>query len=396
MTSPAELDGAIKKYESYVRADPHNGLLWLALGDSYHRVSRFDEAIASYERCLQEDPQQRGARSSIALVRISQHRFAEAASLFSALLLDEPDNTSLLYNLGLALFYQDQWQAAREQFSKTLSQGLKSTDVLAYLTRCLHHLGETREAIEFCTQWLALAQDDTSKATLSLLEMDDGNMPRARELAQQVLARDPDNVDASIVAGTSSVERQEMENAERFFRRILARQPDNPRAWLGIGIIHLYQQKHSEAITALEKAVHLMPRNAGTIVALGWARLSARDLRGAEKTFRQALDVDHNFAESHGGLATALALQARVEEAHAAIRLANRLDPANFGGHFASIIILKIRGRNELATQQLTKLLEQAPVPGTPSLMEHLRMFGTRQMQKSPPAGRHPPHGPRQ
>jgi tetratricopeptide (TPR) repeat protein len=396
MTSPAELEGAIRKYESYVKTDPHNGHLWLTLGDFYHRASRLDDAIACYERCQLEDPQQLAARSRIALVRISQHRFAEAATLLSALLEAEPDNTSLLYNLGLALFYQDQWQEAKDLFSKALTHGLKSTDTLAYLTRCLHHLGETREAIEFCTQWLALAQDDSSKAALALLEMDDGNMPRARELAQQVLARDPDNVEASIVAGTSSVEQQEMENAERFFSRILQRQPDNPRAWLGIGIIHLYQQKHSAAIAALEKAVSLMPGNSGTIVALGWARLSARDIRGAEKTFRQALAVDHNFAESHGGLATTLALQARVDEAHAAIRIASRLDPANFGGHFASIIILKIRGRNELATKQLTRLLEQAPVPGTPSLIEHLRVFGTRQMQKSPPVRSSTLHAPRQ
>jgi tetratricopeptide (TPR) repeat protein len=395
MTTLAELESAIKKYESYVQADPHNGLLWLTLGDSYHRASRFDEAIACFERCLLEDPQQAGARSRIALVRISQHQFTEAANILSALLEAEPENTSLLYNLGLALFYQDQWQEAKEQFSKALALGLKSTDTLAYLTRSLHHLGQTREAIEFCTQWLAEAQDDASKAHLSLLEMDDGNMPRARELAQQVLVSDPDNIEAGIVVGTSSVEQQEMEIAERFFSRILQRQPNNPRAWLGLGIIHLYQQKHSESIAALEKAVSLMPNNSGTIVALGWARLSARDTRGAEKTFRQSIDVDHNFAEAHGGLASALALQARVDEAHAAIRIAKRLDPANFGGHFASTIILKIHGKNELATKQLAHLLEQSPAPGAPSLIEHLRLYGAKQMQKSPPVRSGTPDAPR-
>lgn len=383
--TPTELEGTIKKYESYVKADPHNGLLYLTLGDSYHRAARFDEAVACYEHCLLIDPQQVGARSRIAMVRLSQHQFTEAATILSALLESEPDNTSLLHNLGLALFYQNQWHAAKEQFSKALALGLKSTDTLAYLTRSLHHLGMIREAIEFCTQWLAQARDDTSKAHLSLLEMDDGNMLRAQELAQEVLASDPDNVEAGIVVGTASVEQQDMEIAERFFNRILQRQPNNPRAWLGLGIIHLYQQKHGEAITALETAVSLMPDNSGTIVALAWARLAARDTRGAEKTFRQAIDVDHNFAEAHGGLATTLALQARIDEAHGAIRIANRLDPANFGARFASTVILKIHGKSELATKQLAALLEQAPVPGSPSLIEHLRAFGAKQMQKSPP-----------
>src|SRR5262245_46129297 len=272
-----------------------------------------------------EAPQSSAARSRIASVRISQHRFAEAEGILRELLGAEPDSAALLYNMGLAQFYQEKWQTARESFDRALSLGLKTRDNLAYLTRALHHLGKTREAIESCNRWLEQAQDDSSKAYLALLEMDDGNMPRARELAQDVLSRDPENLHASAVAGAWSVETQEMEAAERYFGNILRRQPDDGRAWLGLGMIRLYQQKHAESVEALERAASLMPDNSGTIVALGWARLAAKDLRGAEKTFRVAVAVDRNFSEAHGGLASALAMQVRVDEAQQEIRLANGL-----------------------------------------------------------------------
>ncbi len=243
-----------------------------------------------------------------------------------------------------------------------------------------------REAIESGSRWAAEAQDDASKAYLALLEMDDGNMPRARELAQEVLARDPENLHASAVAGAYSIEQQDMEAAERFFDNVLRREPENPRAWLGVGLVQLYQQKHAEAIAALEKAVSLMPDNSGTIVTLGWARLAAKDARGAERTFRQAVAVDRNFAEAHGGLASTLALQARVDEAQQEARLAHRLDPAGFGASFARAVLLKIRGKDELAKELLAKVLQQAPAPGAQPLIEHLRIYGAKQLPKTPPS----------
>lgn len=385
MSVPAELEDSIKKYESYVKADPHNALLWLALGDFYHRAGRFEEAIASFERSLIEAPGHAAARGRIASVRISQHRFGDAEAILHELLRTAPDDPALLYNLGLAQFYQDKWAESQESFSRAHSLGLKTNDNLAYLTRALHHLGKTREAIEFCTQWVTQAADDKSQAYLSLLEMDDGNMARARELAQQVLARDPDNIEAGTVAGTWSIEQQDMEAAGRLFSRILERQPNNPRAWLGLGLIRLYEQNHADAIAALEKAVSLMPDNSGTVVALAWARLAARDALGAEKVFRQAIAVDRNFAEAHGGLASSLALQARIDEAQQAIRIAKRLDPANFGARFAETVVLKTQGQAEQATQVLAELLDSAPVPGAPTLVEHLRTYGTKQLQSSPP-----------
>ena len=376
---------SIEKHEAFIRADPRNAPLWMALGDLYHRAGRFEEAVASFERSLLEAPQSPAAKSRIASVLISQHRFAEAEALLAGLLQAEPQSAALAYNLGLAQFYQDKWREAQRSFDRALSLGLKTPDGFAYLTRSLHHLGRTREAIASCEQWLARAPDDQTRSYLALLEMDDGNMARAHELAQEVLARDPENLHASTVAGSYSVEQQDMEGAERFFHNVLRRQRDNGRAWLGLGLVRLYQQKHAEAIEALEEAVRLMPDNSGTIVALGWAKLAGRDARAAERTFRQAVAVDRSFAEAHGGLASALAFQSRVDEARQAMRVAQGLDRANFGGRFAQSILLKIGGRDEIAKELLARLLQQAPAPDAKPLIEHLRVYGARQLSKTPP-----------
>ena len=385
------LQVSIDRHESYVRADPGNALLWVTLGDLYHRAGRLEEALASFERSQLEAPDSPAAKSRIASVRISQHRFSDAERVLGELLRQEPENPALLYNLGLAQFYQDKHREAQANFDRALALGLKTRDNLAYLTRSLHHLGKTREAIGFCEQWLTQAPGEEAKAYLALLEMDDGNMARAHQLAQEVLSRDSENLNASTVAGSYSVEQQDMEAAEKHFGRIVGRQPQNGRAWLGMGLVRLYQQKHAEAIGALTEAVRLMPDNSGTIVALGWAKLASRDARAAERTFREAVAVDRNFAEAHGGLASALALQGRADEAQQEVKLANGLDRMNFGGRFAQSVLFKIRGSAEAATELLVKLMEQAPAPDSKPLIEHLRTYGVKHLPKTPPAK---PEGP--
>jgi Flp pilus assembly protein TadD len=124
-----------------------------------------------------------------------------------------------------------------------------------------------------------------------------------------------------------------------------------------------------------------IPDSVGIAVTLGWACLAGRDLKGAEVAFRRSLDIDHNFAEAHGGLASALALQSRVDEAQSAIRRAQRLDSQGFGAAFAQTVLLKIQGRHDAATDLLARVLQHSPRPDSKSLMEHLELFA----RKHPP-----------
>lgn len=375
MTNAQELEQALGRYEGYLKADPDNPLLWLHAGDLYHRAGRFDRAIDCYERCLRLAPQQSAARSRLALVMISQHRFAEAEQVLKQLIDTGEADPALSYNLGLALFYQERWQEACDWFTTALDKGLNTASVHAYLTRALHHLGRMDAALEACALWTAAANDADSKGYLALLEMDQGNAARAQALAQEVLKENPDQINAGLVAANAAVEQQDMGYARQQFFAIIRKEPAHGRAWLGLGLIYLYEREYPQAIDALEKASRLMPDNAGTIVALAWTRLAAKDAAGAEATFRHAIRADRNFAESHGGLASVFALQSKIDLAKEEIKIAQRLDPSCFGAAFANSILLKISGKDEHAKELLAKLLQQAPVSGAPALIDHLLAY---------------------
>lgn len=382
--SAEDLAATIDRYESFVRADPGNALLWLNLGNLYHRAAKLEEAGACFERCLHDHPEVASARSQLASVRISQNKFDEAERMLRPLLQDAPEgdaDPALLFNLGLSLYYQRRWVEAERWFMAAAGRGVGTPQCYAYLARCRHWAGDMEQATEYCQRWVNAARDAESRGYLALLHMDRGDIAEAHRLAQEVLVESPDDSNAAVVAATAAIEGQEIAEASEQFQRVLVREPENARAWLGLGLACLYQQHHPEAITALERASGLVPDSVGIRVTLGWAIVAAREVRRAEEVFRDAIATDRNFGEAHGGLAVALALQMRVDEAREEIRRARGLDPHGFGAVFAHSIILKLQGQHEQATDILANLLQQAPRPDGKTLMEQIEMF----LRKNPP-----------
>jgi tetratricopeptide (TPR) repeat protein len=375
MATISQLEAALRRYEPYTEADPDNHLLWLELGDAYHRLSRFDQALASFQKALAISPGLPTARSRMAMVRISQHRFDEAERELRQLVDEGHDVPAILHNLGLALYYQERWRDAQPYFSAADTAGLKAPSNLAYMARCLHHAGEMEQAIAACQRWAAAANDASSFGYLALLEMDNGNMKQAAALAERSLRDDPGNTDAALVLGTAAMEQQDAAAASSHFNAVLQKQPDSGRAWLGFGLTHLYNQNTAQGIEALNKAKQLMPGNSGTIVALGWTRLSQQDAVGAEQEFRQAIEVDRGFAEAHGARAAALLFQRRFEEAKQAMEVSFRLDRKNFGGLYARSILLKLEGKSDLATRLLATALDQTPPGGDRPLVGYIQAF---------------------
>ncbi len=374
----------IERYESYVEADPENSLLWISLGDLYHRAGRFDNAIACYEKCLLFDEDDLVARSHLANALISQHRFTAAEQVLDSVLRATPDDPVLLHNLGLTRFYQRRWADALDAFRAAHDHGLEDTRNLEYLVYATHHSDDTDGALALARQWLEAAPGPRTEGYVSMLEMDHGDMHAATERAQNVLRQEPDNPDASIVVGTWQIEQQEIDAAIEYFERVIRIEPDSPRGWQSLGMAYLYQRDFPRAIATFEKALTFMPDSATTFLLIGWAQLASKDAVAAERRFRQAIEADRNFGEAHGGLATALIFQNRQQEAREEIKRSLKLDPDGFGAVFANSIFLKLQGKGNMADKMLGRLFEQTPRKGEKPLIDYIQTFVRHEAAKQP------------
>jgi tetratricopeptide (TPR) repeat protein len=378
-------DASIARYEAYLRADPENATLRVALADLYHRAARFDDALAALQPCLDDEPGHAVARGRVAAVLISQHRFVEAEQHLRELASGDDASAPLLHNLGLALYYQSRWSEALDAFSKARALGLDSREAqasnLRYLTMTLHHLGDTAAALEAGLQWAELNADGAG-GYVALLEMDHGEMAAAHRRAAAVLARDPGNIDAAVVEGMWDTERQDIDSAAAHFERVVRAEPDNARGWLGLGLIHLHEERNDAALQALRNATRLMPRHAATLTTLAWAHFIARELSAAEQTFREAIALDRGFAEAHGGLALTLVYLKRYTEARRETRIALRLNPATFGAVYAQGALMALDGKRAQGEAGIAQALQRPVMADGRSLIDHLQVYLRRQIAR--------------
>ena len=377
----------IARYERFRQADPGNAELRLALGDLYHRAGRLDEALATFREGLAVNERVTALRSREASVLISLHRFAEAEASLRPLVQADPGNASLQHNLGLTLYHQHQFEAAREAFDAARANGGTEVEpeTWAHLAYSSHQVGDMAQARSAATRWAELAPSGRAEGYLSLVELDCLDYAGAYQRARETLKTAPDNVDANVVSGVEALELQEMERADAHYTRASTLEPDNPRAWVGVALVRLYREEHARAIEAFERALALAPRDTGTLVALGWTHFALKDYPAAEAVFRRAVALERNFGEAHGGLASALVMQNRRDEARATIAVARRLAPTGFGHIYAKAVLLGLEGKQELGAKLVDRAIEQPSRPGLPSLLDQARVFMSRRQLPLPP-----------
>lgn len=382
-------DERIARHEAFARADPDNALIWISLGDLYHRAGRLDEATASFERALVAAPESRVATSRLAQVMLSRRDFAGAEHALRGLLDAGETAPALFHDLGIALLHQGRFDEALDALARL--DETRAPSVLFYRAVAHHQLGETERALESARAWAARAPSDAAEGYVALLEFDHGDLASARPRAEAVLERDPGNADAAVVIGTWLAEQQERERAEQLFQGVIAREPDNVRGWLGLGLVHLHRRDFGAGLAALERARALLPGHAGTLTTIGWAKFLDRDVEGAEAAFREAVRLDRNFGEAHGGLAVVLAVEGRRQEASAEIRRARGLGGL-FGHAYAQSILSMLEGDPEGASRVLEPVLERRIRPDAPTLLEAVQLFARREAARVDATPR-PPEG---
>jgi tetratricopeptide (TPR) repeat protein len=370
----------INRYESFVKADPQNTLIWLSLGDLYHKGGLLEKAESCFANLLQIEPNNEVAKGRLANVALSQHDFCKVEEIIKSI-PDYQHDRALINNLGIALCHQEKWQEAKQLLVPIFQDGVTHQEIpnLKYLIYALHHCEEEAHALEVARSWYRMDESIETRGLIALLEMDLGDMQIAHIHAEEVLQRNPENANANMVAGFWQTGKQEIDTARRHFQKVLAADPNNERGWQGLGLSFMYDQNFPEARKCFLRFQTLSPDHVTNYILLGWNEMALQNPIEAEKYFRQAIETDRTFGEAHGGLASALAMQNKLEEARGHIEKARGLDAEGFGAVYAHSISLHLKGKPEMGTKIFAKMLERTPNGGDKPLIENLQTFFKQQ-----------------
>jgi len=331
----------LERGEANLAADPGNRHLLAMVIDLSLACGESDRAERHVRTAQLAHPQDVYLLARGGDLHLARRQWPEAAAIFQDLLARQAD-VNLAYNLAYALQAQgrhaDAW-AAMEPYREAPEL---APAIVTLMVRVLHHLGRNEEAIAMVEARLEHCQSDAGfLAAASLVCLDGGRLDLAERLGGAALAREDAGapIEALVTLGSLALARNDGVAARGIFEQVLVRQPLEGRSWSGMGTASLLRRDFVAAQEQLERAVAYLPEHIGSWHLLGWSRIFNEHLTGAQQAFQQALDLDRNFGESHGGMAAVLALQGRREEAEAAIELARKLDPNGLSAAYAMMVL---------------------------------------------------------
>jgi len=133
-----------------------------------------------------------------------------------------------------------------------------------------------------------------------------GNYRAAGKQYQQILAEDPNNLDALSNLGVVYVRSGNLRSAESTLEKAVAIAPDNDFLLTTLGVVQYRQSKFDEAIVQLTKAIAINPKSATAHNYLGIAASQKGRQQEAEKEILQALANNPDDADAHFNLAVIL------------------------------------------------------------------------------------------
>ena len=133
-----------------------------------------------------------------------------------------------------------------------------------------------------------------------------GNYRTAEKQYQQILAEDPNNLEALSNLGVVYVRSGNLQAAESTLEKAVAIAPDNDFLLTTLGVVQYRQSKFDEAIVQLTKAIAINPKSATAHNYLGIAASQKGRQKEAETEILQALANNPDDADAHFNLAVIL------------------------------------------------------------------------------------------
>jgi Flp pilus assembly protein TadD len=285
-------EGAVKPLQKFIAERPDAAFAHFQLGYAYTALKRSDEARAEYERAIALDPKMPEPYLNLGILLLDRQEYAAAVAPFRKAVELLPAQSRPRSLLAVAQDRSGDKEGAARSFEGVLH--LDPGDVAAnhYLGDLDLRRGKPAEAEVRFRHALEIRADAPEALQGLARSLEAQNKPEAADAYRKYLAVMPGDAGARTHLIHLLVNAQEYDAAVAELDRADAGKPPSLDSLRLRTDVQIAQKKFAGAITTLQQAIALAPRDAQLIGGLGRVYLEKRDFASAEKELKAALQID--------------------------------------------------------------------------------------------------------
>ena len=241
---------------------------------------------------------------------------------------------------------------------------LKATEAAGNLKRT-HHLLPIADSILTVAE-RAAARVSQLASSAQLLEMATGqhragNLLEARQLYQQVLLSQVDDVIARFRMGLLELQEKNFQGALVLIEQVAVEYPQDARFQFGLGEVLTAMGRWDEAVAAYQRVPDADPRAADARYALGFALQYKGDYPAAIFAYRSVVQIQPDFPDAYNNIGNCHKLCGELTEAARAYRQALLHRPNHAGAMSNLGTVLQAQGHVEQAIELLSSAIALEP-----------------------------------
>jgi tetratricopeptide (TPR) repeat protein len=242
-------------------------------------------------------------------------------------------------NLGQALLQTGRLDEAVKELQQAAKLDPSSDTARLKLAHALAALGSGEEADAVFEEAFRLAPERGQLATAGE-HLREGRARECERICRELLARQPDEVNALRLLAKVAGEAERWGKAELLLLRVLALAPGFHEARLDLARVYKQQDRIDDAVACAAEAAELSPRNSNAhYLHASMLAIAGRSTEALE-AYRRALDINTWHTAAWVGMGHLLKTLGQQEEGVAAYRKAIEQRP-NFGEVYWSLANLK-------------------------------------------------------
>ena len=199
-------------------------------------AGKTDEAIELFRQAVKLEPKNPAVLRELAMGLLLSGKHKESVEVYKAIIKLDPDDDKARYNLATSFFRSRDFYEAEQIYLDLLTRDPENTKILSNLATLYYMQGKLSYAAD---QW------------------------------REVVRVEPKNANAHTMLGEVLMELSKYKDAMKEYTTAAGLQPDSMDAWLNMAIAAHKSGSGGRALTGIERAIKLDPKNARALAMQG-------------------------------------------------------------------------------------------------------------------------------